>query len=290
MKIAVFYPSGSTAWSITKGVCSTLSRMGHEVTDCGEGYSGPLVNHHLIFVSGPEYLWKKLRDVYPSWDALSAQKIGWLHETVEREDYLTNGIAVGGSLPIEELKRLTPCLFTPAIQDQKYGLTFLPFGVDTEMFHPTYVEHDFGSIYTGSLYKKRRDVLEKYPEIRTLAAYREYATVEEYAEAISRASMILNLPSLSEASNTRTFEALASKTVLITPAMLYPDALFTHGTHLLYYQGSPAPVFESLNPSVAEAIAQQGYEEVIGKHTIRHRMATVLETVKRPLRRFSRKT
>jgi len=289
MKIAVFYPAGSTAWSITKGVCSAFSRMGHEVTDCGDSYTGEL-SHDLIFVSGPEYLWKKLRSMYSLWDEIRAPKVGWLHETVEREDYGTNPVAVDGKLPISEIKKLTSYLFTPAIQDQKYELTFLPFGVDTKMFHPTQKEHDFGSIYTGSLYKARRNFLEKYPEVRTLAGYREYSTVEEYAEAISRASVVLNLPSLSAASNTRTFEVLASKTALITSAMYFPDSLFKHGEHLLYYQDSPASAFSELNPTIAERLAQQGYEEVIKRHTIEHRLHEILRLINRPLRKFSRKT
>src|ERR1700692_1859036 len=104
MRIAVFYPAGNTAWSITKGVRDTFSRMNHEVTDCGSDYTGPL-NHDLIFVSGPEYLCKSLRASYPQWDNFPMPKVGWLHETVEREDYSTNSIAVDGKLPIEELKR-----------------------------------------------------------------------------------------------------------------------------------------------------------------------------------------
>ena len=288
MKIAVFYPGGSTAWSITKGVCAAFSRMGHEVTDCGNFYPETL-SHNLIFISGPEYLWRTLRNKYPNWDEIITPKVGWLHETIEREDYGTNSVAVDGKLPIGELKKLTTVLFTPAIQDQKYEMLFLPFGVDVKMFHPTQIEHDFGSIYTGALYPKRREVLNKYPEIRTLAVHREYATVEEYAEATSRASVVLNLPSLSEASNTRTFEVLASKTPLITPSLHYPDGLFKHGENLLYYEGSPAAAFNELSPAVAERIAQKGYEEVLKKHTIEHRLEEVLRIICRPLRKFTRK-
>jgi spore maturation protein CgeB len=161
--------------------------------------------------------------------------------------------------------------------------------VDEEKFNPRHEDKGpFGNIYTGSVYKKRREFLDTYPEIRTLAAYRDYDTVEEYADAISRSKVVLNLPSLSEASNTRTFEVLASKTALITPAMLYPDSLFEHGKHLLYYQGNPSSSFEEVKKAMNE-IAQQGYEEVLRKHTIKHRLRTVLDIVgSRPLR-FARK-
>jgi hypothetical protein len=287
MRIAVFYPAGNTAWSITKGVCSALSKMKHIVTDCSEEYSSSLELYDMVFVSGPEYLYKPIRAAYPQWDSLSAVKVGWLHETVEREDYGTNVIAVDGKLPIDELKKFTPHLFTPAIQDTKYGLTFLPFGVDEDKFCPGPKE-EYGSIYTGSLYKKRKDILNLYPEIRSLAGYRDYNTIEEYIDAIKGATVVLNLPSLSEASNTRTFEVLASKTMLIAPAMLYPDGLFEDGKHLLYYQGSPASAFEKVK-DLSVSLAQQGYDEVLKKHTITHRMKTVLDAVGfRPMR-FSRK-
>jgi hypothetical protein len=287
MKIAVFYPAGSTAWSITKGVCSAFSKMKHIITDCGSEYKESLEYYDMIFVSGPEYLWKDLRTAYPQWDSLPGIKVGWLHETVEREDYKTNPIAIDGKLPIGELKKLTPHLFTPAIQDQKYELPFLPFGVDEDKFCPGHKE-EYGSIYTGSLYKKRKDLLNLYPEIRSLAGYRDYATIDQYIDAIKGATVVLNLPSLSEASNTRTFEVLASKTMLIAPAMLYPDGIFEDGVHLLYYQGSPVSAFEKVK-DLAGTLAQQGYDEVLRKHTITHRMKTVLDAVGfRPMR-FSRK-
>ena len=282
MRVAVFYPSVETAWSITKGVCSTLHKMGHSVTDCGSDFSGRL-DHDLIFVSGPEYLWKKLREIHPQWDRLDAVKVGWLHETVEREDYDINPIAVNGKLPMEEIKKFTPQLFTPAIQDQTYDAKFLPFGVDTDMFYPR-DKTEYSVIYTGSVYKKRRDFLEKYPSVRTMVGYRPYDETKDYVYGIGRATAVLNLPSLSEASNTRTFETLACKTALITPAMRYPDYLFEDGKHLLYYQGSPEEAVSKMRTE-ATRLAEQGYDLVTKRHSMLHRMRYILDTINaRPLR------
>ena len=286
MKIAVFYPGGSTAWSITAGLVNVLFRTGHEVIDCSENNPNPetLKSQSLIIVSGPEYLWRSLREVYPMWDEISVPKVGWLHETVDREDYGTNRIAVNGSLPVDELKRFTSYLFTPAIQDQKFGLRFLPFGVDTEVFHPRIPKEIYGSIYTGSLYKKRRDILENHPEVRTLSGYRKYDTLEAYADAISRATVVLELPSLSAATSTRVFEVLASKTTIIAPVMEYPDSLFESGKHLVYYQGSPAAAFAEMSKEKAEDLANKGYTEVLAKHTMEHRLKVILECAARHLR------
>ena len=288
MRVAVFYPMQYTAWSITVGVRDAFKRMGHEVLDCGIMDGQTLTHQDLLFVCAPEYLMPKVREKYPLWDSLTAKKVGWLHETVEREDYATNKIAVDGKLPVDVLKVFTPHLFTPAIQDQKYELQHLPFGVDTRIFYPR-TKGGVGSIYTGSLYQKRRDFIAKYPEVRTLAGYHEYPSIEEYADAIGKATTILNLPTLSETSNTRTFEALASQTVLITPTLTHDDAIFQSGEHLLYYDESPALVFEKLTRVMKDRLPLQGYAEILKKHTIEHRLEEVLKKINiRPLR-FSRR-
>ena len=273
MKIALFYPTCS-AWSITEGVRDGFTRMGHTVID---GTKSGLIHKaglDLIFVSGPEYLWKELRVRYPEWDILDAKKVGWLHETVEREDYGTNPIAVENRLPLEELKRFTPYLFTPAIQDQKYGLRFLPFGVDTHRFHPQRKENlDHAPIYLGSLYPKRKNFLDRF-DIRKKAGYRECPTVEEYADILARSSVVLSLPSLSALTVTQVFEVLASRTLLVAPALIYPDGLFEHGRHLLYYDDDPSPLLRR-----NEEVATRGYDEVLAHHTIEHRLSDVLKAI-----------
>lgn len=296
MKIAVFYPKGKTAWSVTRGVSTTLSSMHHEVIDCCDVRPAKevLESQNAIIVTGPEYIWKELRAAYPDWDRISAPKVGWLHETVERDDYPTNCIAIDGKLPVEELKKFTPRIYTPAIQDQKFGMKYLPFGVDTHMFYPR-EPRDLESMYTGSLYKKRRDFIKEHPEVRTLSAYVECETTEEYADAIGRATVVLDLPSLSEQSNTRVFEVLASRTALITPTLLHDDSMFVHGKHLLYYSGSPRAAFEAIRDKarvvgVAQEIARQGYEEVKSKHTMEHRLEILLKDIgQRSLRWAARK-
>src|SRR5258708_5291424 len=115
-----------------------------------------------------------------------------------------------------------------------------------------------------------------------------YDSVKEYARGIGEATIVLNLPSLSEASNTRTFEALASRAALIAPAMLYPDSLFEHGEHLLYYKDNPAEAFLEMKDKFRE-ISWQGYELILKRHTMVHRLREILDVIRtRPLR-FTRK-
>jgi hypothetical protein len=273
MKIALFYPP--TAWSLAQGVREGLTRLGHAVSDGSDGHFIHMAGQDLIFVSGPEYLWKQLRVNYPKWDLFTAKKVGWLHETVEREDYETNPIAVHGNLPLDELKRFTPYLFTPAIQDRKYDLHFMPFGVDTKFFVPTPKIVAQSPIYTGSVYGKRRAFLDRYPTIRKGAQHPTYQTSIEYARGIAEAPVIIGLPSLSMLTVTSVFEALASKTPLITPALSYPDGLFEHGKHLLYYDTDPCALLKDIDPDMA----RRGYDEILAYHTIEHRLSAILNIV-----------
>jgi len=305
MKIALFYPTQGCPWSLRDGIRNTLVRMGHTITD-------DPVPSDVVFVSGPEYLMTRLRIRFPLWDLMKMPKIGWLHETLHREDYTTNFIAENGMLPLGKLKLFTPLLFTQASQDQAYGLRWVPCGVDTEMFFPRkfYPEEttkNDGIIYTGALYNKRRDFLKANPGIKHQAAYREPKSDLDYAAAISRATAVLNLPSLSAMSTAKVFEVLASKTALITPIMDGPEnyALFEHGKHLLYYTDDPIPELDILQASLGpdnlelafmktrgyrplstlkplitpSGLAQAGYDEVLKNHTLEQRLRTMLEGI-----------
>lgn len=278
MKIAVFYPQGATAWSVAKGVSVVLTRMGHDVDEWST--REPLENHDLILVAGPEYLWRELSSIYSFWEDVKVPKIGWLHETVNRADYNTNPIALYGQLPVEALKRFTPLLYTQAHQDQHYGMKFVPCGVDTGMFFPKVrvgLKDVDNPIYSGSLYGIRQEFLRKHRNVRLKFAYREYATVEDYAEGLRSASAVFNFPSLSAMSTARVFEVLASRTALISPIMEGPEnySIFTHGKHLFYYTDSP-------DQAIAECAANgkfvclEGYKEVTEKHTLEQRLTTML--------------
>jgi hypothetical protein len=104
-KIAVFYSDTKTSvWSLGKGLCTTLSSMGYEVLEAPASAmpeQHTMESQDMILVSGPEYLWERLRAKYPNWEQFKAKKYGWMHETVEREDYVRNPIARDGTLPVE---------------------------------------------------------------------------------------------------------------------------------------------------------------------------------------------
>ena len=299
-KVAVFYPNTITSvWSLSKGLCTTLSRMGYEVLDATANPTpapAALENQDIILVSGPEYQWERLLAKYPNWEQLKAKKYGWLHETVEREDYDHNPVAVNGTLPISSIQRLTPTLFTPAAQDEKYGFTYLPFGVDTQVFYPDTKNTDI--IFVGSLYEKRRNFMERHPSLSTrnykdFLQYKADIPFAGYANLTRRAMAVLNLPTLSILNSTRVYEALACRALVVTPDMGVDArnySMFEHEKHLMYYTDNPEACFQHVLDvhtgmeqwhrtlsKLGERIAEAGYEEVKKNHTLEKRLETILQ-------------
>jgi len=131
MKLAVFFPASLfSAWACSYGLVDCLKRMGHEVTSVPvdpqqklKPFIPDLDKHEGIVISGPEHI-----QIGPSFIRARVPTVAWLHETVEREDY--------GKLDVEAIKRSADIVFCPAIQDEKHGFRYLPFGVDTKIFKP----------------------------------------------------------------------------------------------------------------------------------------------------------
>lgn len=294
MKIATFYPTTGAAWSVAYGVPRTLARMGHDVLDSDQRQPTfeELKTVDAILVAGPEYVHAKLYAQYPDWDSLKVPRIGWLHETVEREDYATNHIAVDGKLPVFLLKNLTPHLFTMAHHDQKYGMPFVQCGVDLEKFQDLSRERTTEVLFTGSLYGKRREFLDRYPHVSHRLTYKMVPTVDDYVDELNRAKVVLNLPSMSAMSTARVFESMACGAALVTPMLDGPGNfnMFQHGQHLLYYTGDPTEILDileyrveekrinrPLSGSLRERVALAGQTEVRAHHSLENRLKSLLE-------------
>jgi len=178
-----------------------------------------------IIISGPEHIRPELMALYPDWNKIAVPKVSWMHETVEREDY--------GRLPIDAIRQLADVTFAPAVQDEKYGLRWLPFGVDTTVFKPDWNQKKlYDTAFIGLVYPKRAEFLEKLkPHLRGInllvgniqvhdlsgVCVRETALL--YADNLRKIKVFVNLPTLSQLAVTKVYEALACGTFLITPAI-----------------------------------------------------------------------
>ncbi len=238
MKLACFHPASIfCAWGVATGLVDTLNRMGHPTTgfavDVTKSGIDPrqypsaeqLREFDGILVSGPEHVRGHLLKLYPRWHKISVPKVSWMHETVEREDY--------GRMPLEEIREFADFTFCSAVQDEKYGLKWLPFGVDTEVFKPDWNQpKEYDAAFIGLIYPKRAAFLETLKpflkgitlklgnvQVLDLSGVRIRESAALYADNLRKIKVFVNLPSLSELVVTKVYEALACGTFLITPTI-----------------------------------------------------------------------
>ena len=288
MRLAVFYPHNPTsAWSVSQGLAETLQRMGNDVVFCpikpGRSISRTefpeleaLNECDAVVVSGPEHIRKYLIALYP-WEKVAIPKLGWLHESVRREDY--------GQLDVEAIKRTADFVFCPARQDEEFGFDYLPFGVDTAMFAAGNRVRDIPLAFIGMMYPKREEWMRTHriPELRIgrcevtdLDGINVEQSARVYAEQLRRIKVFLNLPSLSQLAVTKVYEAMACGAALITPPV--KDSGFVSGEHLMFYEDNPAGAIEALrDDAFREKLAKAGCGEVHAKHSLESRLGVMLQ-------------
>lgn len=107
---------------------------------------------------------------------------------------------------------------------------------------------------------------------------------EEAAEVFSASRIVLNV-AIKDDVNMRVFEALATKSLLLTDALPTLPELFKDGVHLVTYKNHDEAVEKAryylAHPEEADKIAEVGYNEVMAKHTYMSRLKTVLEILKK---------
>jgi len=104
---------------------------------------------------------------------------------------------------------------------------------------------------------------------------------EAAAQVYTRARIVLN-HAVQQDVNMRVFEVLATRAFLLTPDVPGLRDLFQDGVHLVTYKdGDVADCLEKIayyldRDDEREQIAEAGYQEVLAKHTIRHRVDQIL--------------
>lgn len=192
------------------GVPIVLRRMGHRVME----YRNPRIadgpcefpGFDLVLVLVPEAIDSK---IYASAKPPIAL---WICETTGREDF---DFGPG----YDFLTKLTPYCFFPSASDaEHYGCTFLPFGVDTEVFQPMpEIKRDVAVGFLGQLYAKRRVFLGKLEEagihVEVLPRVEWDSDPKVWGEnlvlAYNRIDLFVSLPSLSLLTVCKVYEAMA---------------------------------------------------------------------------------
>jgi hypothetical protein len=105
---------------------------------------------------------------------------------------------------------------------------------------------------------------------------------EEAAEIFSASKIVLNF-SIKDDVNMRVFEALSTKSLLLTNELPTLHHLFKDGVHLVTYKTVDEAIEKAkyyiAHESERLAIAEAGHNEVMAKHTYTHRLKTVLDIV-----------
>lgn len=103
---------------------------------------------------------------------------------------------------------------------------------------------------------------------------------EEAAEVYASSKIVFNV-SIKDDLNMRVFEALGTRSFLLTNEIPTLGELFQDGVHLATYKDLPEMIEKAryylAHDEERERIAQAGYDEVIAKHTFRHRAEKVLD-------------
>lgn len=106
---------------------------------------------------------------------------------------------------------------------------------------------------------------------------------EAAAEKFNQSKIVLNI-SIKDDINMRVFETLGTGSFLLTNEVPTLHELFEDGKHLVTYKTLDEAVDKAryyiAHDSEREKIAQAGYEEVMAKHTYKHRVEKILETIK----------
>lgn len=251
MKIAAFYSDSPFAgWVQAEGFVDVLKRMGHDVIPIAvpprnqitqaeaERINKPIDDAELVIVSGPEWLRKWIQAFYPNWGSLKCPKVGWYHESFVREDM---------TLDYANYERMFDFHFFPDKNDaEKYQGTWLPLGVDTEIFNPTNgycygPERDIDVAFIGLMYPKRaRFVEELKPHLGDINIQYRVARQSEsglipaiavfdwdglnvrksmllLAETLRRIKVFVTFPSLSNVLVAKVLESLACGCKLVAP-------------------------------------------------------------------------
>lgn len=327
MKIALFFPQDRFfPWSMRSGIARALRGMDHDVTvgaiPTENTNPGPqqfdaiksrqpslelLKGQDLIILSAPERLIPWLDTIYGKyeWRQLGAQKASWYHESFYCEDY---------TLDFDVMKDWADEHFLPACQDAEFfdqdsfakgHAHWLPFGVDTEMFHlrvhagaTTWPIAFFGSFGEKRQAFMRALAKHHIPKIRMgrvsvedFHGWDPIASNKLLSENLRSVRVFLQLPTTNKLLSPKAYEVMACETLLLYPLMGEERGasknldVFESGKHLIYYRPSNLAYLAQLlhewssdeMRTERERIRTAGCQEVCANHQIKHRVEAILK-------------
>lgn len=171
---------------------------------------------------------------------------------------------------------------------EEFGLAgvdaeWLPHAVEPQAYPATqYAERKYDLCFVGHINSENRiEALERM--------FREFPNFwfgqrlfEGAADIYCQSKIVFNI-SMKDDLNMRVFEALGTKSLLLTNDIPTLHDLFEDGKHLATYKTMDEAVEKARwyidHESEREAVAAAGYAEVMAKHTFKHRVSRIMEAM-----------
>ena len=164
---------------------------------------------------------------------------------------------------------------------------WLPHAVEPKAYFPfNYIVKKYDIAFVGHINSENRiDALDRM--------FREFPNFfygqrlfEEAAQVYSNSKIVFNI-AMDRDVNMRVFEALGTRSLLLTDDIPGIHDLFEDGKHLVLYRSLDEAVEKARyymeHEDERARIAQAGYEEVMKNHTFKHRVNTIIEETKKVL-------
>lgn len=165
-----------------------------------------------------------------------------------------------------------------------------PQATDHRMFaaHTNFAQRNPKVFFCGKTwgeYPMRRAILEAL-HTADLSASASGISTGELVLNYNRFKFAINPPGVLGGFNVRAFEAMSCGSLMLQflpSGRARNNALFTHGKHLFYFDGTNPNAVKELvqraiaRPDEAAAIARAGYEETLGHHTLEIRLRQLVE-------------
>jgi spore maturation protein CgeB len=159
--------------------------------------------------------------------------------------------------------------------------TWLPLACDSEIHRKHDVPKEYDVCFVGNEFPGPRAELLRVIQRKFLNCFIGQRYMEDMATTYSAARIVFNR-SIRNDINMRVFEALACGSLLLTNDLAENGQaeLFSNGVHLETYRDADELVdkiaYYLEHEETRERIAAAGRQEVLAKHTYRHRMEMVL--------------
>lgn len=161
---------------------------------------------------------------------------------------------------------------------------WLPLGCDPRIHKPHNVAKRWDVCFVGWVRPGPRQEMITLVQQHFPNSFIGQKYFDEYAKTCSESRIGINC-SVRNDINMRVFETLACGTLLVTNDLRNSgqEELFNSDKHLVTYQGGDELVdklrFYIDHGDARERIAQAGYAEAVARHTYRHRMRSLLQTI-----------